>query len=163
MAETIASTLAAEFSDVSDLAELTRLVLRTLLAAFLGGLLGLEREVHGKAAGVRTHMLVALGSAMFVLVPLQAGMSDEGVSRVVQGLLAGVGFLCAGSILKSEGEDHIQGLTTAAGLWVTAAIGVAAGMGREATAVLVTLLTLCILALEGPVRRLTRTAGRGDG
>lgn len=156
MLDAIGRTIAAEFSDVSDVEQLTQLVLRTLLAAFLGGLLGLEREVRGKSAGVRTHMLVALGSAMFVLVPLQMGMDQEGLSRVIQGLLAGVGFLCAGSILKSEGDDQIYGLTTAAGLWMTAAIGVAAGIGREATAVLSTLLTLGILALIGPLRRLRK-------
>lgn len=156
MLDTIGQTIAAEFSDVSDVQQLTQLVLRMLLAALLGGLLGLEREVRGKSAGIRTHMLVALGSAMFVLVPLQMGMSEEGLSRVIQGLLAGVGFLCAGSILKSEGDDQIYGLTTAAGLWMTAAIGVAAGIGREATAVLSTLLTLGILALLGPLRRLRR-------
>lgn len=156
MLDTIGRTIAAEFSDVSDVEQLTQLVLRMLLAAFLGGLLGLEREVRGKSAGIRTHMLVALGSAMFVLVPLQMGMNEEGLSRVIQGLLAGVGFLCAGSILKSEGDDQIYGLTTAAGLWMTAAIGVAAGIGREATAVLSTLLTLGILALIGPLRRLRK-------
>ena len=156
MLDTIGRTIAAEFSDVSDVGQLTQLVLRMLLAAFLGGLLGLEREVRGKSAGIRTHMLVALGSAMFVLVPLQMGMNEEGLSRVIQGLLAGVGFLCAGSILKSEGDDQIYGLTTAAGLWMTAAIGVAAGIGREATAVLSTLLTLGILALIGPLRRLRK-------
>jgi putative Mg2+ transporter-C (MgtC) family protein len=119
----------------------------------LGGLLGLQREQHGKEAGVRTHMLVALGSALFVLVPLQAGADPQDVSRVIQGVIAGVGFLCAGSIIRT-GEDHIRGLTTAAGIWLTAAIGVAVGLGRETTAVVSTLLALGILALEGPIGRL---------
>jgi putative Mg2+ transporter-C (MgtC) family protein len=164
MLDTIGRTLAKEFSDVSDLEQLTQLVVRMLLAALLGGLLGLEREVRGKSAGIRTHMLVALGSAMFVLVPLQMGMNEEGLSRVIQGLLAGVGFLCAGSILKSADDDQIFGLTTAAGLWMTAAIGVAVGIGREATAVLSTLLTLGILALIGPLRRLRKhSEAEGDG
>jgi putative Mg2+ transporter-C (MgtC) family protein len=145
-------TIASEFSDLPDLAQLTRLVLRLLLAALLGGLLGLQRERHGKEAGVRTHMLVALGSALFVLVPQQAGMEPGDLSRIIQGVVAGVGFLCAGTILKS-GDEHVRGLTTAAGIWMTAAIGIAAGMGRETTAVLSTLLALAILALEGPVRR----------
>jgi len=151
-------TIAAEFSDVPDAEQFTRLVVRLFVAALLGGMLGLQRERHGKAAGVRTHMLVALGAAMFVLVPMQAGMASDDLSRVVQGVVAGVGFLCAGSILKSD-DDHVRGLTTAAGIWLTAAIGVAAGMGREMTAALSALLALGILSMEGPLRRL---AGRAD-
>jgi putative Mg2+ transporter-C (MgtC) family protein len=149
----IAATLVSEFSDVADLESLVRVVLRLLVAALLGGLLGLQREQHGKEAGARTHMLVALGSALFVLVPLQAGADQQDVSRVIQGVIAGVGFLCAGTIIRT-GEDHIRGLTTAAGIWLTAAIGVAVGLGRETTAVVSTLLALGILALEGPIRRL---------
>jgi putative Mg2+ transporter-C (MgtC) family protein len=152
--DTIARTVADEFSDLGDLESLTRVVLRLLLAASLGALLGLERELTSKPAGLRTHMLVALGSAMFVLAASQAGLDDEGISRVIQGLLAGVGFLCAGAILKSDDQEHVFGLTTAAGLWMTAAIGLAAGLGREALAALSTLLTLGILLLERPVQRL---------
>jgi putative Mg2+ transporter-C (MgtC) family protein len=92
-------------------------------------------------------MLVALGSAFFVLVPLQAGMPLTDLSRVLQGLTAGIGFLVAGTILKQRAPDQIHGLTTAAGLWLTAAVGVAVGMGREASALLGTLLTFIILAL----------------
>ena len=98
--------------------------------------------------------MVAASSALIVLVPLQAGMSEEAVSRVVQGLLAGVGFVCAGAILKLEREEQVHGLTTAAGVWMTAAIGIAAGLGREMTAVLSTLLVLGVLALEKPLQRL---------
>ena len=156
----ITDTVVSEFSDVADLEQLTRVLVRLLLAALLGGLLGLEREHRGKSAGVRTHMLVAMGAALFVLVPLQAGADSDDVSRVIQGVVAGVGFLCAGTILKSTGEEQVQGLTTAAGLWLTAAIGLAAGMGRETTAVLSTLIALAILTLEGPLRRL---AGRAPG
>lgn len=158
----VARAAASEFSDLPDVEQLTRLVVRLLLAALLGGLLGLEREIHGKAAGVRTHMLVSLGAALFVLVPQQAGMDPADLSRVMQGVIAGVGFLCAGTILKFGGEhpaatsDHVKGLTTAAGLWLTAAIGLAAGLGREMTAVLSTLLALAILSLEGPTRRLVQ-------
>ena len=130
------------------------MTLRLLLAALLGGLLGLERELTAKPAGLRTHMLVALGSAMFVLAANGAGLDDDGMSRVIQGLLAGVGFLCAGAILKSDNQEHVFGLTTAAGLWMTAAIGLAAGLGRESLAVLSALLTLGILMLERPLQRL---------
>ena len=144
----IGETIATEFSDLPDAGQATRVMLRLLLAALLGGLLGIEREQKGKAAGVRTHMLVAIGSAMFVLVPQQTGIVPADMSRVIQGLVAGVGFLCAGTILKQgKDESHVQGLTTAAGLWMTAAIGMACGLGRELTAVLSALLAFAVLAL----------------
>ncbi len=141
----VGDTVRQEFSDLPDAAGVTRIALRLLIAATLGGVLGFEREQKGKAAGLRTHMLVALGAALFVLIPQQAGVSDADLSRVLQGLIAGVGFLGAGTIIKGSGDEEIKGLTTAAGIWLTAAIGVAAGMGREATAVLSTLLALVIL------------------
>ncbi|RZJ17246.1 MAG: MgtC/SapB family protein [Haliea sp.] len=143
----IAGTVATEFSDLPDLAQTTRVVLRLVVAAVLGGLLGWEREHKGQAAGVRTHMLVAMGAALFVLVSQQIGMEKDDMSRVIQGLTAGVGFLCAGTILKGHNAGDVKGLTTAAGLWLTAAMGVAAGLGRELTAVLATLLALVILAV----------------
>ena len=154
MGERIWSVVAGEFSDLGDVEQVTRLLVRLLLAAILGGLLGLQRESQGKEAGIRTHMLVAAGSALFVFVPIQYGMDSDGVSRVLQGLLAGVGFLCAGTILKLANEEQVRGLTSAAGIWMTAAIGMACGLGREMTAVLSTLFVLGILALEGPFRRL---------
>ena len=143
----VGNAVAAEFSDLPDAAEFTRVMVRLLLAAVLGGLLGIERESKGKAAGVRTHMLVSMGAALFVLLASQGGMQDAELSRVLQGVIAGIGFLGAGTILKGEHEDKVRGLTTAAGIWLTAAIGVAAGLGREATAVLSTLLTLAVLTL----------------
>jgi len=143
----IANTIATEFSDLPDVAQTTRVVLRLTMAALLGGLLGWEREHAGKAAGVRTHMLVAMGTALFVLVSQQIGMGNEELSRVIQGVTAGVGILCAGTILKSDKIKNVEGLTTAAGLWLTAAVGVAAGLGQELTAVLATVLALAVLAL----------------
>lgn len=143
----VAETIASEFSDLPDVTQVTRILLRLTLAALLGGLLGIEREQKGKAAGVRTHMLVAMGAAMFVLLSQQEGMDSADLSRVVQGVIAGVGFLGAGTILKSNDEDRVKGLTTAAGIWLTAAIGVAAGLGRESTAVVSTLLALAIFSL----------------
>jgi putative Mg2+ transporter-C (MgtC) family protein len=137
----------ADFADLPGVVAVTQLVLRMLLATLLGGLLGYQRERQGKQAGLRTHMLVALGSAFFVLIPLQAGMALGDLSRVLQGLIAGIGFLLAGTILKQQAEGDIHGLTTAAGLWLTAAVGVAVGLGREASAVLGTVLALIILAL----------------
>ena len=147
MWETISGTLVSEFSDVPDAGQVTRIVLRLVLAALLGGILGYEREMQGKAAGVRTHMLVALGAALFVLVPKEAGVSGADMTRVIQGVVAGVGFLGAGAIIKHRSEENVQGLTTAAGVWMTAAIGVACGLGREVTAVLSTVLALLVLAV----------------
>ncbi len=145
MGNEIWQVVVQEFSDIPDAAEMTRVGLRLLLAALLGGVLGFERESKGKSAGLRTHMLVALGAAFFVLVPQQSGASGEAMSRVIQGIVAGVGFLGAGAILKRGNQEEAKGLTTAASIWLTAAIGIAAGMGREASAVLCTLLALVIL------------------
>lgn len=141
------NTVLSEFSDIPDAAQITRITLRLLVAAALGGLLGYERETQGKSAGVRTHMLVAIGAALFVLIPQQAGASTADLTRVLQGLIAGVGFLGAGAIILGSKQVETQGLTTAAGIWVTAAIGVAAGMGRESTAVLSTLVALFVLSV----------------
>ena len=155
----VGETIIAEFSDLPDAAQVTRILLRLTLAALLGALLGVEREQKGKAAGVRTHMLVAMGSALFVLISQQAGMDSADLSRVVQGLIAGIGFIGAGTIIKGNDDQKVKGLTTAAGIWLTAAIGMAAGMGREATAVLSTLLTLGIFTLMPfLVRRLEKPA-----
>ena len=145
--DVVLQTLREEFSDLVDAEQITRFLVRLLLAAALGGALGYERESHGKAAGVRTHMLVAMGSALFVLVPLQGGMQVADISRVIQGIVAGIGFLGAGAIIKNRSEEQIQGLTTAAGVFMTAAIGIACGLGRETTAVLSTLLALIALSI----------------
>lgn len=144
---TIWNTLRQEFSDIPDLEGFTRVFVRLMLAVLLGGLLGYERERSGKAAGLRTHMLVALGAALFVLAPLQGGMQVNDLSRVLQGVIAGIGFLGAGAIIKLGAQGEIRGLTTSASIWLTAAIGVAAGMGRESTAVLSTVLALVILGV----------------
>jgi putative Mg2+ transporter-C (MgtC) family protein len=143
----IADAVAAEFSDLPGVSDATTVTMRLVIAALLGGMLGYEREQRGKAAGLRTHMLVALGAALFVLVPQQSGMSNEDMSRVIQGVITGMGFLGAGAILKMTSEETIKGLTTAAGLWVTAAIGIAVGLGREASAILSALLVIIILHL----------------
>ncbi|MBA1228784.1 MgtC/SapB family protein [Pseudomonas viridiflava] len=145
----VVATLQSEFSDVVDASQMTRVTVRLVVAALLGGILGFERENRGKAAGVRTHMLVAMGAALFVLAPHLTGADDAAISRVIQGLVAGIGFLGAGTILKDNARNaaQVKGLTTAAGLWMTAAIGVAAGMGREMMAILSTFLALGILRL----------------
>lgn len=140
--------VAREFADVPDAATAVRITLRMLMAGALGFVLGYERERKGKDAGMRTHMLVAMGSALFVLIAREIDIDSDGLSRVLQGLVAGVGFLCAGSILKSpKADEGVEGLTTAAGLWLTSAIGVACGLGREVTAVVCTVLALVVLAV----------------
>ena len=145
--ERIIESLVHNFADLGDVESATRVGLRLVLAAGLGGALGYERENVGKPAGLRTHMLVAIGSALFVLAPRESGADQQAISRVVQGLVAGIGFLGAGSILKyREGHSEvIEGLTTAASVWTTAAIGVTVAMGRGSTAVVATLLALIVL------------------
>lgn len=143
----VLSSIRADFSDLPTVGEVTQLIVRLGLAAVFGGILGFEREHAGKAAGVRTHMLVALGSAFFVVVPLQAGVDPESLSRVLQGVISGIGFLGAGTILKGTRRGQIYGLTTAAGIWFTAAVGIAAGLGRIVTALLGTILALLTLML----------------
>jgi putative Mg2+ transporter-C (MgtC) family protein len=141
----IADALAHEFADLGDAEAAARTAFRLVLACLLGAMIGYERETKGKAAGLRTHMLVALGAALFVLVPLGRGASDAAVSRVIQGLVAGIGFLGAGAIVKGRPGEEIEGLTTAASIWTTAALGMTAGLGRASTAILAALLALIIL------------------
>ncbi len=160
----IAATVVGEFSDLPNLEQFTRVVLRIGVAVLLGAMIGYERELRQSSAGLRTHMLVALGAALFVMVPQQGGIGDADMSRVLQGVIAGVGFLGAGAVLKRDDKDEIRGLTTAASIWVTAAIGIAVGLGREATALLGTLVVLIILTvLRRFNRRLAASAAeRGD-
>jgi putative Mg2+ transporter-C (MgtC) family protein len=134
-----------------DSAQAARVVIRLLLAALLGAAIGIQREHAGKPAGVRTHMLVALGASLFVIASAESGMPASDLSRVVQGLAAGIGFLGGGAILKRTAEGEISGLTTAAGIWLTAAVGVGAGMGRWGAALVGVLLTLVILAVIGRI------------
>ncbi len=143
-------SIEAEFSDIRDVEQVTQMAVRLFMAAILGGLIGYERESKRKSAGLRTHILVALGSAMYVLIPLQAGVPMTDVSRILQGLVAGIGFLGAGAII--HGDQANRGLTTAASIWLTAAIGASAGIGREGSAVLGTVLTISVLCL---VRKVT--------
>jgi len=147
MWERILDGVAQDFSDLPDAGHAAQLVLRLLMAALVGGVIGYEREVRGKAAGLRTHMLVALGSACFIAAVQLGGGGSDSVSRAVQGVAAGIGFLGAGSILKHEPADRITGLTTAASIWLTAALGTAAGMGRLMTVLIGATLALVVLEL----------------
>ena len=138
---------------VPDPTHLVRAVLRLLTAMLVGAVVGSQRQQAGKAAGLRTHMLVAMGGALFVLVPLEVGMAWNEVARVIQGLTAGIGFLGGGAILKWHETHEVQGLTTAAGLWMTAALGVATGLGRLGTALRGALLTWVVLAVLAHLER----------
>lgn len=142
----IAAALASEF-DIPDAGTLTVIVVRLLTAAVLGGLLGLEREHKRRAAGFRTHILVSVGSALFVLAPLMAGVDTADVTRVMQGIVSGIGFLGAGAIIKMDQGNRVEGVTTAAGIWMTSAIGMSAGMGMEIVALVTTLVALMVLGL----------------
>lgn len=145
--------LTDEVGNLPDPEEAIRILVRLVIAALLGGLLGFERERTGKAAGLRTHMLVSLGTAFLVAACQRAGMASADVSRVIQGIITGVGFLGAGTILKRSHPREIRGLTTAAGIWMAAAVGVAAGLGRTVAAILATLLALGVLALVPHISR----------
>ena len=123
-------------------------LIRVIAAVVLGGIVGIEREKARKPAGLRTHILVSLGTAIVVLACAGSGMDMAGLSRVIQGIVTGIGFIGAGSILKLDEERDIKGLTTAAGLWLTAAIGVACGLGSLGVAMIGAVLALVILALE---------------
>jgi putative Mg2+ transporter-C (MgtC) family protein len=103
---------------------------RLALAAALGAVMGYQRERVHSTAGLRTHILVCLGAAFFVLASVEAGQTSADVSRVIQGIVAGVGFLGAGTILKVGDRLEVHGLTTAASIWLTAAIGTGAGLGH---------------------------------
>jgi putative Mg2+ transporter-C (MgtC) family protein len=137
-------------SGLPDARQLVHAIIRLIAATLLGAIVGIQRERAGKPAGLRTHILVSLGTAVFILACSGVGMSSDGLSRVIQGIVTGIGFIGAGSILKLNEERDIQGLTTAAGVWMTAAIGVAVGLGSLGVALLSTFFTLLILALAGP-------------
>ncbi len=139
----VARTLASELA-LPDIATMTVILVRVLAAAMLGGIIGWERERKGRAAGLKTHILVAVGSALFVLAPEVAGISGGDNTRVMQGIVSGIGFLGAGAILRDG--MRVEGLTTAAGIWMTAAIGMAVGMGQEMLALLTTLLAWLVVA-----------------
>src|SRR5829696_4645353 len=121
------------------------ILIRLFAATLMGAAIGYERETAGKAAGLRTHILVTAGTTVFVLGCLGSGFRDDAISRVIQGIVTGIGFVGAGSILKREAEQHIQGVTTSAGIWMAAAIGVTIGLGGLGLALMATALSLVVL------------------
>jgi putative Mg2+ transporter-C (MgtC) family protein len=147
------------FLDAGDVAHLARVVVRLVCAVTLGGVMGYERLREHKPAGLRTHMLVALGAAMFTIVPMEAGMTLSDLSRVIQGVAAGIGFLGAGTILKLSEQHKVEGLTSAASIWLTAAVGMAVGAGSLWPSIFAVFLGWIVLF---SMHRLERWC-RGDG
>jgi putative Mg2+ transporter-C (MgtC) family protein len=126
-----------------------RVALRLVGSLVIGTLIGLQRELTHKPAGLRTHLLVALGSTLLVVAAVNAGMKSADVSRVIQGLVTGIGFLGGGTILKLTREHEIRGLTTAAGIWLTAAASIAVGLGMFVDAFIGVLFALFVLSAVG--------------
>ncbi|MEH2205587.1 MAG: MgtC/SapB family protein [Nostoc sp.] len=125
---------------------------RLCIALLIGAIIGLERQIRRKPAGLRTHMLVSLGSALFTLIIMQTeGLqaSPDALSRVIQGIAAGVGFLGAGEIVRQSSQDsqqlEIHGLTSAAAIWVSSALGIAAGCGLWQLGLISAILTFLVL------------------
>jgi putative Mg2+ transporter-C (MgtC) family protein len=135
------------------------ILLRLLLAAALGALLGAERELRRKSAGFRTNILIALGSALFTI--LSVGMGDDAPAdhtRIAAQSVTGIGFLGAGAILRTDRRVH--GLTTAATIWVNAALGMAAGAGRYQLAILGGFVTLAVLFVLAPIEHILERNAR---
>src|SRR5262245_39161827 len=140
---------------------------RLLLATALGAAIGVNRELRQKPAGLRTHALVSLGAALLALVGLSmatgGGVRDaSAASRILQGIVAGVGFIGGGAILRQDDSKGVHGLSTAASIWIVAATGIAAGCGLWRAALATAALALTILVLGAPVDRALRSWGDGD-
>jgi len=137
------------------------MVWRLLLAAGLGAALGLEREYRQKPAGLRTNILIAVGSALFTILSLEVTRNVGDPSRVAGQIVTGIGFLGGGAIMRNR--DTVHGMTTAATIWVNAAIGVGAGMGQYSLATFTAALTLVVLVVLPPVEiYFERRAGWAD-
>jgi putative Mg2+ transporter-C (MgtC) family protein len=136
-------------ANVPSIWEVLTVLWRVFLAVLAGGVMGWERQRAHKPAGLRTHILVSVGAAIFVLPFVDAG--SDAVSRITQGIVTGIGFLGAGSILKWPEQDRIHGLTTAGSVWITAALGVGAALGRAWMVILAVLVAWIVLRqLERP-------------
>ena len=127
------------------------LVLRLLLAAALGAIVGFQRERAGKPVGLRTHILICVGAALFTVVSIYGFKEGADPSRVAAAVVVGIGFLGAGSIIR-RGEGIVEGLTTAATIWILAAVGLAAGSGQYLLAAVTTVIILIVLLLPHPIR-----------
>jgi putative Mg2+ transporter-C (MgtC) family protein len=140
------------FYDLSMTLAYTDVIVRLGAAVIAGALIGIDREIRNKPAGLRTITLVSLGSAVFVLTAIEGGMADS-TSRVVQGIVTGIGFLGAGTIIHGPTEESVRGLTTAASVWLAAAIGIACGLAYWPLVLVGSAFGLLVLALEGVEER----------
>jgi putative Mg2+ transporter-C (MgtC) family protein len=138
---------------MNQLAALLDIIERIGAATLLGGLIGLERELRDQWAGLRTHMMVTIGAALFVAAG-SAVAPGQDLTRVIQGVATGIGFVGAGTILKLSEERDIKGLTTASSIWLSGAIGTAAGMGLYLMATAATIIALGVLVALRPLERL---------
>jgi putative Mg2+ transporter-C (MgtC) family protein len=127
------------------------MVLRLLLASALGAAIGYQRERSNKPAGLRTHVLIAAGAALFTIASTYAFGTGADPGRVAAGVVAGIGFIGAGSIIRREG-GIVEGLTTAATIWAVAAVGLAAGAGLYIASVVTTAVIIIVLLLPHPIR-----------
>jgi putative Mg2+ transporter-C (MgtC) family protein len=138
-------------ADWPAMPELLDSAFRLTLAGLLGALPGFQREQLNMPAGLRTHMLVAIGACLFVMAAIEASASIDATTRVIQGLATGIGFVGAGAILKSKDDNQVHGLTTAASVWLTAALGTAVGMGRIWLPIVGSVLAFIVLAALRPI------------
>ena len=135
-----------------------QILLRLFVATLIGTVLGLNREIHGKPAGMRTHALVALGAALITVISLELTtrgdlIDGSAVLRTIQGIMAGIGFLGGGVILRDDSHQSVHGLTTAASVWVVASLGIACGAGQWLTALMALFLTLVVLIVLGRIEK----------
>ncbi|HLS48190.1 MAG TPA: MgtC/SapB family protein [Gemmatimonadales bacterium] len=155
-------------NDMVDIVGSTEEIFARLAVAMIAGfVLGINRELRGKPAGVRTHGLVALGACLVTIVTMEIAhfggrFNPDAVSRVIQGVITGIGFIGGGVILKLPEARAVQGLTTAASVWVTACVAVAFGAGMWRTALLGLGLTLMALLFGGPIEALASRVLKGD-
>ena len=133
--------------------ETIAIVARIAAATAVGAVLGINRDLRHKPAGLRTHGLVAIGAALVVLAAIESGANADGVSRILQGLITGIGFLGAGVIIHHEANRRVEGLTTAASVWVAAGLGAACGLGLYPLVLVAVLAAFLVLLTGGPIER----------
>jgi putative Mg2+ transporter-C (MgtC) family protein len=132
-----------------------------LVALLLGAAIGLEREIHKKPAGLRTNMLICMGAAMFTLISKHIGINPDAETRIIQGVVTGVGFLGAGVLIHQQGNVH--GLTTAATIWLVTAVGIACGARLYGLSVAASILAIVVLLGLSPIEKKIRKNSTGSG
>jgi putative Mg2+ transporter-C (MgtC) family protein len=131
--------------------EWTTIIIRLSVSVIIGGLIGLERELEHKPAGLRTIILVCLGSTIFMLIGFELGLVSSELGRIVAGVVTGIGFLGAGAIIRARGE--VYGLTTAATIWLASGIGLSIGAGYYTLAIIAGVFALAVLRILGIVEK----------